>query len=568
MTHTTIPFLAQRRWRVLCIVTLIVVAVARIVLSYHEVSQTIDESSHIATGIEWLDQGDYSLNQENPPLARVAVALGPYLSGAVSGDSLDERVHVLRGNAPYPRTLYLARLGTLPFFVAATLLVWAWGVRFYDHGTGLVAAALFTMLPSVLAHAGLATTDMAATASSAGAILALTLWMEQPSRRRCVLLGCAVGLAVLIKFTSILFLAASAVAFIAAGALFCRKRMPVVGVVRRFFVPSVTSLAIAGLVVWAGYLFSVGPIRDQSIRPYRVVDQLFGESGGLHDFAYRAIEAPIYPAPEFFGGIGQTVAHSSDPHPTYLLGETRAYGGFWSFFPIAFLVKTPIPFILFAVIGFVATIDMAWRDREWTHIAPLVSAAAVMFSAMPSGVNVGLRHILAIFPMLSLVAAAGILYIMRSRAWRRRDIRWATLGLCAWFLLTSILSHPNYLPYFNALAGSRPEEILADSDLDWGQDVGRLSEELRNRGIEQVHLGLFTTADLDHFDWPESTSVLGAGVTATGWVAASMYHIKVSKDFGWLEAYEPVDTVGHSIRLYFIPDAPDQPVHVSRDQGR
>src|SRR5688572_14724979 len=113
------------RWPILCIVGLIIVGVVRIVLSYPEVSQTIDEGSHIATGIEWLDQGAYSLNQEDPPLARIAVALGPYLSGAVSGDSLDERVHVLSGSAPYPRTLYLARLGTLPFFVAAALVVWA-----------------------------------------------------------------------------------------------------------------------------------------------------------------------------------------------------------------------------------------------------------------------------------------------------------------------------------------------------------------------------------------------------------------------------------------------------------
>ena len=568
MTQSNLSLFAQRRWRVLCIVTLIVVAVARIVLSYHEVSQTIDESSHIATGIEWLDQGDYSLNQENPPLARVAVALGPYLSGAVSGDSLDERVHVLSGDAPYPRTLYLARLGTLPFFVAATLLVWAWGVRFYDHVTGLVAAALFTMVPSVLAHAGLATTDMAATAGSAGAIFTLALWMERPSKGRCVLLGCAVGLSVLIKFTSILFLGASTVAFIATGAMFCRERMPVAGIVRRFFIPSVTSLAIAGFVVWAGYLFSVGPIRDQSVRPYRVVDQLFGESGDLHDFAYRAIEAPFYPAPEFFGGIGQMVAHGREPQTTYLLGETRAEGGFWNFFPIAFLVKTPIPFILFAVIGSFAMLGTAWKKRDWIYIAPMVSAAAVMFSAMPSGVSVGLRHILAIFPMLSLVAAVGILSIMRSRAWHRRDVRWTTLGVCAWCLLTSLLSHPNYLSYFNALAGSHPEEILADSDLDWGQDVGRLSEELRHRGIEQVHLGLFTNAELDRFDWPRSTSVLEAGVPATGWVAASLYHIKVSQDFAWLEAYEPVDTVGNSIRLYFVAGAPDAQVRAFGDQGR
>jgi hypothetical protein len=159
--------------------------------------------------------------------------------------------------------------------------------------------------------------------------------------------------------------------------------------------------------------------------------------------------------------------------------------------------------------------------------------------------------------MLSLVGAAGILYLVRSEFWQRHSVRLAVIGLGAWYVLTSFLSHPDYLPFFNVLAGSHPENILADSDLDWGQDVGRLSDELRHRGIDQVHLGLFTRADLAHFQWPKRTSRLEAGVPVTGWVAASVFHIKVSRDFAWLEEYEPIDTVGHSIRLYHIPSGPD-----------
>ena len=84
--------------------------------------------------------------------------------------------------------------------------------------------------------------------------------------------------------------------------------------------------------------------------------------------------------------------------------------------------------------------------------------------------------------------------------------------------------------------------------------MGKLAVELRDREVREVHLGLFTSADLGHFDWPEHTSTLEAGERVTGWVAASIFHIKVSGDFAWLEAYEPVGTVGSSIRLYFIPD--------------
>jgi hypothetical protein len=198
---------------------------------------------------------------------------------------------------------------------------------------------------------------------------------------------------------------------------------------------------------------------------------------------------------------------------------------------------------------------------------PLLGAAAVMLSAMPSGVNVGIRHVLPIFPLLSVVAGQGVLTLFRSGGWQGA-VRWGSVGLLAWCVSTSVLSHPDYLPYFNALAGPEPEEILADSDLDWGQDIGRLAEELRARRIEQVRLGLFTRAELDHFDWPPGASALEPGVPATGWIAASIYHIKVSGDFAWLEDHEPVDTIGSSIRLYFITGTSGDPLRTPDDPGR
>jgi 4-amino-4-deoxy-L-arabinose transferase-like glycosyltransferase len=558
---------AGRKIRALSIAGILALGVVRILLSYPAVSQTIDESSHIATGLEWLDRGEYTLNQENPPLARIAVALGPYLSGAVSGESLDERVQVLRGDAPYPRTLYLARLGTLAFFVAATLLVWALGVRLYDHAVGLVAALLFTMLPVVLGHSGVATTDMAVSAGVTAVILAFVLWKDRPAAGPTALLGLAAGLAVLSKFTALLFLGASGIAFLLAALGFGRGRIDLLGTIRRFLPSSVVALTIASIVVWAGFRFSVGPVRDSSSRPYRIIDRVFGDSSGLRDRAYAAIEAPIYPAPELIGGLAQMVGHSRAPHTTYLLGETRESGGFLGFFPVAFVVKTPIPFILLAGVGAVATIALARKRRDPSMAVPLLGAAAVMLSAMPSGVNVGIRHVLPIFPLLSVVAGQGVLTLFRSGGWQGA-VRWGSVGLLAWCVSTSVLSHPDYLPYFNALAGPEPEEILADSDLDWGQDIGRLAEELRARRIEQVRLGLFTRAELDHFDWPPGASALEPGVPATGWIAASIYHIKVSGDFAWLEDHEPVDTIGSSIRLYFITGTSGDPLRTPDDPGR
>lgn len=540
---------------------LVLVGIVRILLTYPKMAQTVDERSHIATGLEWLDAGEYTLNPENPPLARVVVSLGPYLSGAVEGDTLEERVLVLKRPENYPRVLYLARLGNLLFFVAATVLVWACGAALFDDVTGLVGAAIFTLLPPVLAHGGLATTDMAATAGTVGSILALTRWLERPTLKRAVLLGVAIGLTTLLKFSATVFVVAAAGLIVLWRAYTIREHLfhprwrEVWTLGRRLFV----AVVVMGFVIWAGYRFSVGPLRTEADRPYAGLDDRLAGSETLLRLAHAVIEAPIYPAPEFVAGIGQMLAHSGDPHTTYLLGETREAGGFLLFFPVAIAVKSPLPFLILVVLGLWLLVRPPAGGRAWRRWVPVLSAIGILVIVMQSGVNVGLRHVLPIYPFFCLLAAWALVEGRRSRGWERLPVRGALLGLGGWLVVGSALAHPDYLSSFNLLAGSHPEEILADSDLDWGQDVGRLAEALKARGIEQVSLGVFTRAELEVFDWPAGRVLLEPSMRPAGWVAASLYRIKVSREFAWLEAYTPVDTIGTSIRLYYFENPPEAP---------
>jgi len=544
----------------LALALVIAVAVARILLSYGAVSQTIDEASQTATGVEWLDQGSYLLNQENPPLVRVALALGPVLAGAPAGETVDERVHVLDGDAPYPRTLYLARLGALPFFIIAALVAWWWGLRSFGPGAGLAAVVAFTTLPLALAHAGLATTDMGATATLVAALFAFTRWLETPSRGWSVALGVFTASALLAKFTAVLYLAVSAIPIVGLW-LLQRARRPAEGEGGFPFRRLIGGVALGGFValilLWGGYRFSVGAIRSPEQRPYDFIDRLAGADEEFRDFAYEFIEAPIFPAPELFGGIGQMLAHRAEGHIAYLLGEAN-YEGFWLFFPVVFAVKTPLPWMIFLILGVVASVRASRSDGAWLRVAPLLASVMMFVSVLHSGVNVGLRHLLPIFPLLSVVVGAGVVDCLRAAARGGWGLRVGTAGLVLWYLVSTLAAHPAYLSYFNELAGDRPEEITVDSDLDWGQDVGRLADELRAREIERVHLALFTGVDLDRFEWPAETIVMQAEQRPTGWVAASLFQIKAARDAAWLDDYEPVARVGASILLFRIPEE-DEP---------
>src|SRR5206468_3555341 len=160
--------------------------------TYTVFSHTMDEPVHLGVGMEWLDRGTYSGDASHPPLARVLAAVGPYFAGERSAggpDSMQEGLRILGHDRHYDRILALARAGILPFFWIAAWVVFLWSYRASGPNAALIAVFLFTTLPPVLAHAGQATTDMAATAMMSAAVYAALLWAERPDRRRTVILG-------------------------------------------------------------------------------------------------------------------------------------------------------------------------------------------------------------------------------------------------------------------------------------------------------------------------------------------------------------------------------------------
>jgi hypothetical protein len=535
----------------LLVVAFLTIGVARIVSTYHVFNQTWDEPAHVAAGMQWLDRGQYTYEPLHPPLARVMVALGPRLAGIRSAGHDNvwlEGNSILYAGGRYDRNLALARLGVLPFFLLATLVVFAWARRIGGAADGVCAVLLFTTLPPVLAHAGIATTDMAVTATMALATYCLTLWLEEPSRVRSLVLGLMLGLAVLSKLSALLFLPAAIVAVALCHRGERRQNETGPGWTRTTRL-RLTYAALL-LTVWAGYRFAIGPLTAPEAA------HATAESAPLTAID-RLARAKVFPAPALFEGLGQLAAKNRAGHKSYLLGEVRTTG-WWYFFPVALAVKTPLPFLLLTGVGIV----VAWRaysgsDRR-RRLEPAAIALAILVVCLPSRINIGLRHVLPMYPFLAIVAGTGMSALWRAQRARPAARSMAVL-LVGWQLAASARAHPDYLAYFNELAGRHPERILIDSDLDDGQDLKRLADTLRARRIPEVSLayaGSATAAEhgLPPIHWLEPHRPV------SGWVAASLYSIKLGSldrpghdDFAWLERYRPVALVGRSIRLYYIP---------------
>ena len=544
----------------LAAILLVVAGVARIVATYPVFNQTSDEPFHVACGMEWLSQGKYEYEHQHPPLARIATALGPYLAGIryTGLSTMDEEGNrILYSGGHYFRNLALARMGVLPFFILACVLVWLWSKRLFGNTTALVSTLLFTTLPPVLAHSGLATTDMAAAAFLFASVYTFTLWLERPGRKQAALFGLSVALAMLSKFSTLLFLPVcllvTLVLYWLAGKTGDRQRCPRGAKTAPWdseashrIVSLVWAAALAFLVIWAGYRFSFGPMTP---KPYRPHNELVNKwLGGIS-----------LPAPELFDGIAEVEWHNARGHPSWLLGECRDHG-WWYFFLVVFAVKTPLAFILLCIAGYDACFSR--KQFAWQLWVPGACAAAVLAVCIPTSINLGVRHILVMYPMLAIVAGFGATSLIQTR---KRAVMGVAIALLIWQALSSALAHPDYLAYFNEFVWSEPERILSDSDLDWGQDLQRLSNKLKELRVKEVSLIYFGTVDLSQHGLP-IVRFPRPYQPVTGWIAVSAHMAtiesaltqrelkKSDSPLGWLESERPVAKIGKSIKLYYVPE--------------
>ena len=521
--------MTRGRWRT-ATALVACLAIVAIVGTYPVFSQTWDEPATLAAGMEWLTTGDYHYEPQHPPLARVASALLPYLRGARTlGHRLlfDEGRALLGEGAQYQRTLFLARFGMLPFFVLLLVVCARWGGRIAG-GAGAAAATFFAAAnPNLLAHAAVAGTDLAPTAFVLAGTYAWLLWRERPTAARTIMLGVSLGLAASTKFSAPVFIGLTIVLGEAVRWWALRRGddATLVGLPWR---QALAALGTAALLMWAVYRFHVGPLPRLGL---------------------------TVPAPELFSGIVEFLKHGNGGHPAFLLGEVRLRG-WWYYYLVVLAVKTPLPLLALAIAGAAYSVR-ARREEGWTAVVPILGVVAVLVPALLSHVDLGVRLVLAVYPFFALLAARGATTAWRTAGTRAQVLarRGAVAALSVGMMVTAVRTWPDYLAYFNPVAGSRPERVLVDSNLDWGQDLYRLADTVRARGIDSIRVHYFGSSQLSSVGLTNARR-LAPNERTTGWVAASeTYLAGVWSDTSlqWLARRTPVARIGPSMRLYYIP---------------
>ena len=362
-------------------------------------SVTFDENFHVPAGAFIAARRDFEVSFAQPPLAKTLCALPALALGAkLPPDSLVPHGPAeiaegpageafMRINAGRFHALYFAaRCVAVLFSLALGWLVWRFAHRLHGPRGALLALALYAFAPEAIAHAGIAGVDVATGLAITAAVYAFWRFARTTRWRDAAVLALVTGLAFLTRFSAIQ-LAPTFVLLAALGMGFGRLRRP-----------GRVWLVLALLPVTTLVIFNLGYLGQTSFAPLGR-RALFSPRLRALQQAWPTFRPPVPDAA--LRGLDYLSYLSQTPErPTYLLGAIRTDSP-WTYFPIALAVKWPLGFL--GALGLYAALRLRkrpGRKRLWNECVLLVPVAVVLGSAMVAQLNVGIRYVFPILPLL------------------------------------------------------------------------------------------------------------------------------------------------------------------------
>lgn len=471
-------------------------------------STTFDEPNHLLAGYRALRCGDFGINVEHPPLAKEIGAAPLVLadrSWAEAGDCgrqvTPPRIAYLQGQAfLYGNDADLmhlwSRTGISAVSLCLALLVWAAAAELFGPAAGLIALWLFAFEPNLIVHGSLVTTDMAVCAGYFAAAYAALRHTTAPSWPRLLLVGLACGVTLAAKHSGLLVLPSIAV-LLALPAWKPGSRPWL-----RFGAELVGVAAVALLVLWAVYGFRFAALpegvdAEPALRALVAQAAAGKEPSRLAEAAIAAARSKL--VPEAYGwGLAYVAYDSIGGRAVWLLGRALPTGQ-WYYFPLAVLLKAPLPLLALAAAA-------AWMARaslaEWRRVLPflIVPTGFWMAASLLTPLNLGVRHVLPVFPFLIVMAAGAGAALVRCGAVARACVAVLLLGQA----VSVLRAGPHLLGYANeAVGGSgRLHYFLRDSSVDWGQGLKAAKAWLASHPTTACWYAPFGTGDPSYYGIP------------------------------------------------------------------
>jgi hypothetical protein len=466
--------LGPRRAYFISVLLLIVVLACELVLSIRQQSQTIDEGQHILAGHQYWKHRDFGSNPEHPPLVKLVAGLPllsldlnptAVLSGPTKAANANAVVPFLYQNRTGADTiLFRTRIAAslLTFLLAGLLLLG--GYEMLGPVPALLGLALLVFDPNILANGALVTTDLGESCFLFTAVYAFYRYVKKKDAANLACCGVAVTLALAAKHSGLVIL--PILVLLAASELLSgsttRDSFGKQTVRLAAALAAIVVIGCAGLWVFYTFRYSARPEGATLNPPLDVFAHTLRT--GLQSTVVLAL-ARFHVLPESYLWGLTDILVATEGRATFLLGRVYETGQ-WFYFPLVFLMKSTLPFL-----AFLAAAPFALRGRGLRRELLYLTLPPVVFLAtsMSSGLNLGIRHILPIFPFLILIAAVSAWNV----ATRFPILKWPVALLLLGHAATSLHVYPNYLTYSNEIAGgpSNSYRLMTDSNVDWSQGL-------------------------------------------------------------------------------------------------
>ena len=586
--------------------------------SFWNDSLIVDEIPHVGSGYAYVKTLDYRLNPEHPPLAKALAAL-PLLFLNLKQNAFQTKFWLqnINGQWDFGRSLIFqsgndaelitktVKFPILIFFILSALLVYKWTKKLYGRLAALTALALFSFSPTVLAHSRFVTTDVPALFGIILATFFFIKFLENPDRKNLWLSGIAFGIAMLTKFSTFLLIP-YLLALVPIFSLTKSERKNRGSSIPQSGIGTLRLLISTILIFATGFVLIVWPVYFLFTFNYPPERQLADTQFLLGSFGNRTLagivewmaDKPIIRALGQYGlGLLMVSQRASGGNTAYFLGEVSAEGR-WYYFPFVYLMKEPLTWLILMAISLFYLARQfkfkkipSWVKDHFIEFAMLLWLAVYWTTSIKSNLNIGVRHLLPTYPFAIILVSGQIAKLWQmaksdsdsapglrrggtfDEQWRIAHKKLRPSAICfmlfallGWYVAENLRVWPYYITYFNQFAGgpSGGYRYVVDSNLDWGQDLKRLSQWVEKNNVEKIHL--------DYFGWSDPVYYLGPKFI---WLTAGQYksandfiqktgggYLAVSTNFymnsrqnpatsySWLDQFKPVAVIGNSIWVW------------------
>jgi len=575
------------------------------IFSIKEDSFTFDETAHVAAGYSYLSQKDYRLNPEHPPLIKDISAF-PLLflnlnfpkdhptwvqeeppQWWIQFDFANQFLYHSGNNLD--QILFWSRLSMIFLLIFLGWFIFFWAKELFGNKVALLSLFLFSFSPTFLAHGRLVTTDVGATL---GVVLATYFWLKflkNPIRKNIIFAGLIFGIAMLLKFSLILLIPFFALITL-IYALITAPKKPILNILKYLGLALLTGIIGMVFIVWPVYQYHILDYPpEQQIRDTQFLLKGTSIPEPLIKINLWMSEIPILrPFSQYLLGLLLAINRSTTGHTTFFLGEISAEG--WkNYFPIVYSIKEPLAFHLLTLI---ALLYVAWlinsppkfgggwqntlpRIRSWIkshfpEFAMLTFLGIYWLTSLTSKLNIGVRHLLPVFPFTIILVSAIICnYWLKGQ---NLKIKYVLVGIILFWQAFSVISiYPHFLAYFNELVGGPNQGYIyaVDSNLDWGQNLKRLTNWVEVNEIDKIYLDYFGGGDSEYYlkekyapwwgkrnpdELPKGSYLAISATQLQGGRAFSVKGYELPSDYYmWLYQHEPpIAKIGYSIFIYYI----------------